>query len=325
MIRVVIFILILILMLLPWSLSPLSALMAGRLVPVHGAIVAAGAKQSGAVVGVGNMAPTAAVVPVGAIAAAGDEGTGPANAGASVAGETLPVPGKAVPPDARTIVERAFDYLRGKNSRSVVEMTIHRPDFERRMVIRGWTRGRREALFFIDAPPRDAGNGTLKDGKNMWTYNPKIDRVIKLPPSMMSQGWMGSDFSNNDLAKSDTLLHDYVHRITGKKMVDDRVVYVVECMPRELAPVVWGKQELAIRADGLLLTQTFFDEDMVPVRELTTASIEVIDGKDFPREWTMRVAGETDRWTRLVYRELDFDVDLPGGLFTLSSLKRGGR
>jgi outer membrane lipoprotein-sorting protein len=325
MIRSVIFILIITLMLLPWSLSPFSAVTADQIVPVHGAVVAASAKQSGTVVTVGNMAPTAAVVPVGAIAVAGDESTAPANAGVSVAGEMLPALGDAVPPDARTIVERAFDYLRGKNSRSVVEMTIHRPDFVRRMVIRGWTRGRREAIFFIAAPPRDAGNGTLKDGRNMWTYNPKIDRVIKLPPSMMSQGWMGSDFSNNDLAKSDTLLHDYVHRITGKKTVDGRVAYVVECMPRELAPVVWGKQELTIREDGLLLTQIFFDEDMVPVRELITASIEVIDGKDFPREWTMRVADETDRWTRLVYRELDFDVDLPGGLFTLSSLKRGGR
>ncbi|MBN2233349.1 MAG: outer membrane lipoprotein-sorting protein [Deltaproteobacteria bacterium] len=204
-------------------------------------------------------------------------------------------------------------------------MTIHRPDFERRMVIRGWTRGRREAIFFIDAPPRDAGNGTLKDGQNMWTYNPKIDRVIKLPPSMMSQGWMGSDFSNNDLAKSDTLLDDYTHNLVEQKMVDGRAVYVIESIPRELAPVVWGKQELAIREDGLLLGQAFFDEDMVLVKDLVTARIEVVDGKDFPVEWTMRGAGETGHWTRLVYHELDFDVDLPGGLFTLSSLKRGGR
>ena len=108
--------------------------------------------------------------------------------------------------NANQLVEDSFNYVRGKASVSTVMMTIHRPDWQRKMTIRAWTRGQKESLFYIDAPPKDHGNGTLKKGREMWIYNPKVNRVIKVPPSMMSQSWMGSDFSNNDLSKSDSLL-----------------------------------------------------------------------------------------------------------------------
>ena len=81
----------------------------------------------------------------------------------------------------------------------LVLMTIHRPDWQRTMTIKAWTKGQKKSLFFIASPPKDEGNGTLKKGREMWMFNPKVNRVIKVPPSMMSKSWMGSDFSNNDL------------------------------------------------------------------------------------------------------------------------------
>ena len=89
--------------------------------------------------------------------------------------------------NGRAIVEKAFDYWRGMSSIARFAMTIHRSDFERTVVMRGWTKGRQNALFFVEKPAKDAGNGSLKKGREMWSYNPKINRVIKLPPSMMSQ------------------------------------------------------------------------------------------------------------------------------------------
>ncbi len=110
--------------------------------------------------------------------------------------------------DGRVLVEAAFNYIRDKASVSLVDMTVHRPDWQRVVTIKAWTLGEKKSLFTIIAPPKDNGNGTLKKGREMWMYNPKVNRVIKLPPSMMSQSWMGSDFSNNDLAKSDNLIND---------------------------------------------------------------------------------------------------------------------
>jgi outer membrane lipoprotein-sorting protein len=114
---------------------------------------------------------------------------------------------------AQALVEDAVNYLRGENSRAVVTMSIQRPDWQRTMTIKVWTQAMEDSIFWITTPPRDRGNGTLKRGNEMWIYNPKVNRVIKLPPSMMSQSWQGSDFSNNDLAKSDSIVDQYTHEI----------------------------------------------------------------------------------------------------------------
>jgi len=227
--------------------------------------------------------------------------------------------------DARVIVEQAFDYWRGLSSVARFSMTIHRPDFQRSMVMKGWTKGRQNSLFFVEKPAKDAGNGTLKKGREMWSYNPKINRVIKLPPSMMSQSWMGSDFSNDDLAKSDSVLDDYLHSVKGKEVIAGLTVYTIESIAKESAPVVWGKQQLVIREDGILLKQLFFDEEMILVKEMIAEKIEHFDGRLFPRIWTMHRVEKKDRYTRLEYMELSFGDTLSDRLFTLASLKNRRR
>lgn len=223
--------------------------------------------------------------------------------------------------DALVLVQKAFDYWRGMSSYSEFSMTIHRPEFERTMMLKGWTKGRSDALFFVQRPPKDAGNGSLKKGRDMWSYNPKINRAIKLPPSMMSQSWMGSDFSNDDLAKSDSILEDYDHAVIDRQVVDGHEVFTVQSTAKEDAPVVWGKQILLIRDDFILLREQFFDEDMILVKEMTAENLVDFSGRIFPRIWTMRRADKKDRFTRLEYEILVFDVDIEDRLFTLTSLK----
>lgn len=227
--------------------------------------------------------------------------------------------------DANKLVEDSFDYMRGKSSVSTVSMTIHRPDWQRIMTIKAWTKGQNKSIFFIAAPPKDQGNGTLKKDREMWMFNPKINRVIKVPPSMMSQSWMGSDFSNNDLAKSDTLLTDYDHTLIGTETHEGKKVYVVKSMPKPDAPVVWGKQELKIREDGIMLSQIFFDEDLQPVKAMTTLDIQMLGGRLFPKVWRMQKVDENDKYTQLTYQSLEFKSSLPESLFTLSSLRKARR
>jgi outer membrane lipoprotein-sorting protein len=227
--------------------------------------------------------------------------------------------------DAHNLVEAAVNYYRGKASISTVDMTIHRPGWERTMTMKAWTKGQKDSIFIIIAPPKDRGNGTLKRGQEMWTYNPKVNRVIKLPPSMMSQAWMGSDFSNNDLAKSDSIIADYTHKITETETHDGKKVYVVKSMPKPEAPVVWGMQKLRIREDHIFLSQAFYDEDFELVKIMTGHQIQMLGGKLFPKVWKMQKADAKDEYTLLNYKELAFKQDLPGRLFTLSSLKASRR
>ena len=197
--------------------------------------------------------------------------------------------------------------------------------WERVMTINAWTKGQKDSLFFIIAPPKDDGNGTLKKGREMWMYNPKVNRVIKLPPSMMSQAWMGSDFSNNDLAKSDSMINDYTHTIVGTEIHEGKKVYVMKSIPKPEAPVVWGMQRLKIREDHILLSQEFFDEDLKLVKAMTTLEIRMLGGKLFPKVWKMQKADTKDEYTQLSYKKLTFEQDLPDNLFTLSNLRNPRR
>ena len=223
--------------------------------------------------------------------------------------------------DIEALVKEMFDYWRGKASYSTVDMTIHRTDWERTMTIEAWTRGETESLFVIIAPPKDNGNGTLKRGREMWMFNPKVNRTIKLPPSMMSQGWMGSDFSNNDIAKSDSLISDYVHTLEGTELHDNKKVYVVKSIPKPAAPVVWGMLKLKIREDSILLSEEYYDEDLELVKSMVASDIRMMGDRLFPKIWRMQKADAVDEYTELSYRELEFKDELPGNLFTLSNLK----
>lgn len=230
-----------------------------------------------------------------------------------------PVP--AFGQDAKKILEDAFDYYRGRSSRATVDMTIHRPDWERTMTLKVWSKGREKALFRVVAPAKDRGNATLKKGREMWTYTPKVNRVIKIPPSMMSQSWMGSDFSNNDLAKSDTILEDYDPEIVDTKTSEGHKIHVMQLIPKPHAPVVWGMQKIHIRDDHILLRQSFYDEDKVLVKEMTASDIQMLGGKLFPKVWRMQKADTPDEYTRLVYKEAEFDIPVPDRFFTISNLK----
>jgi len=223
--------------------------------------------------------------------------------------------------DAQAIIEAGFNHYRGLASQATIEMVIHRPNWERRMQMNGWTKGTSSSLIHITAPAKDKGNGTLKKGRDMWTYNPKVNRVIKLPPALMSQSWMGSDFSNNDLSKSDSILNDYTHTLTATETHEGHTVYVIKSMPNPEAPVVWGMQRFKVRDDHVILSQEFFDEDLQSVKLLTTDEIQMMGGRMFPKIWKMRETHEQEKFTLMRYIELKFLDDLPQRLFTINQLK----
>jgi hypothetical protein len=224
-------------------------------------------------------------------------------------------------PDPAQVVKDAVDYWRGKSSYTEVDMTIHRPDWERSLSMLGWTQGREDALIRFTAPRKDAGNATLKLGPSMWIFTPKLNRVIKLPASMMAQSWMGSDFSYNDLAKSDQIINEYTHTLVDTQQQDGHTVYTIDSVPKPDAPVVWGKERLRIRDDYIMLEESFFDQDMKIVKRMETLKIAPLGGRAYPVVMRMTTVDEQDHWTELSYNQGSFDIALPNYLFTLSNLR----
>ena len=223
--------------------------------------------------------------------------------------------------EARDIVRTAIEYWRGLSSYGEMTMTIHRPDWERSMSMRAWTQGDDRSLVRVTAPKKDRGNGTLIDEDNMWSFSPKINRVIKVPSSMMGQSWMGSDFSNKDISRVDDIIDQYDHSIVSREELDGHTVYQIESIPHEEAAVVWGREMLTIRDDHVVLEHSFYDQDGEPVKKLVSLEIAAMGGRIVATRQRMQKVEEADEWTEIVIDSMEYDLELKDSLFTLSNLR----
>ena len=222
---------------------------------------------------------------------------------------------------AREIVRLTIEQWRGTSSHGVFTMTIHRPDWERSMSMRSWTRGDKDSLVRVTEPPRDADNATLTIDNNMWIFSPRVNRVIKMPSSMLNQSWMGSDFSNNDITKGNEILNEYEHTLVGIDQQDGHEIYAIESIPNEDAAVVWGREVLRIRDDYILLEHLFYDQDDVLIKSLESLEIGERGGRTVATRQRMARVEMEDEWTEIYVEEMEFGVELRNGLFTLSNLR----
>ena len=223
--------------------------------------------------------------------------------------------------DATQIVRDAVNHWRGLSSYTEMTMVIHRPDWERSMTMQAWTKGDEKSLVRVMEPRKDRGNGTLTDENSMWTFSPKINRVIKVPSSMMGQSWMGSDFSNKDVARADDIIDQYDHTIVSVETIDDMAVYTIRSIPHEEAAVVWGSEVLTIRDDHVVLEHAFYDQDGELVKTLKSLEIGEMGGRTIAKRQRMVKIDDPDEWTEIAVNAVEYELDLKDSLFTLSNLR----
>ena len=224
-------------------------------------------------------------------------------------------------PDATQIVREAIDHWRGLSSYTEMTMVIHRPDWERSMTMRAWTKGQDQTLVRVVEPKKDRGSGTLTDENSMWTFSPMVNRVIKIPSSMMGQSWMGSDFSNKDVARADDIVDQYDHTILRREEVDGVTVYDVQSIPHEDAAVVWGREVLKIRDDYVVVEHAFFDQDGELVKKLVSLEIAEMGGRTIAKRQRMVKTDEPNEWTEISVNDVEYEIELKDSLFTLSNLR----
>jgi len=164
---------------------------------------------------------------------------------------------------------------------------------------------------------------TLKAGKDIWNYLPKVRRVIKVPSSMMGGSWMGSHFTNDDLVKESRMADDYGHEITFRGEREGRAVVDLTLIPKPEAAVVWGKVIVTVGEEGWLpLRVEYFDEDMDMTRVMTYTDERTLGGRVIPVRMRIVPTDKPDEYTEMVYEEIEFDLDLPDDLFTLRTLQK---
>lgn len=224
---------------------------------------------------------------------------------------------------ALEIIEKADEKMRGTSNRSEMTMEIIRPEWSRKVKMKGWARGTKFSLILITAPARDKGMSTLKRDKEIWNWQPSIDRVVKLPPSMMMQSWMGSDFTNDDLVKESSIVHDYTHQLLGDTTIYERETYKIQLIPKENAAVVWGEIHAYITKEEYIeLLIKYFDEDGYLINTMILSDIREVGGRTIPTILEMIPAENPKNKTVITYQDIEFDVDIKESYFSIQNMKR---
>lgn len=224
---------------------------------------------------------------------------------------------------AKEIVMKTDGILRGKQSKTLVEMKIFTPGWQRTLKIRSWHKGLEKAFVRIISPPKEAGITSLKIEDKIWNYLPNVEMVMRISPSMLMQSWMGSDFTYDDIVKDSSLVEDYTHTLLGIEYHNNIEVYKIEFKPKPNAPVVWGKIIALIRKDNFLpIQQSYFDERGELIRILKYSEFKWMDDRLYPTFLEMLPMTKEGHKTTVKYLEVLFTKDVDEGIFSLQTLKR---
>jgi outer membrane lipoprotein-sorting protein len=227
---------------------------------------------------------------------------------------------------AQEIVDQVDRLLRGESSHGVVQMEVVTEHWSRAYEMRIWSLGTEYSLIRILSPRKDAGTATLKAGEDIWNYLPRVDRSIKLPPSLMGAAWMGSHFTNDDLVKESRIIEDYDIEVGFEGVRDGVAVWEFVLTPKPEAAVVWGRIEEQVRQDDMMpVWARYYDDRGELARTLTFEEFKVMGGRLVPARMDVVPADKPGERTTILYRELEFDVDLDESFFSLRRLQSEAR
>ena len=224
------------------------------------------------------------------------------------------------------LVDMANKVLRGDSSHARIKMTIVDPKWERSLEVEAWNHGRTRAYIVIHAPPKEKGTTTLRRGEEMWMWMPRVERTMKVPPSMMHSSWQGSDFTYEDIVKADSIVKDYTHKLLKTEKADGYDAHLIEATPKPDAPVVWGKVlfSVGVFPDGWVipLKEEDYSERGELIRTITLSKVKEMGGRRVPTRLECVPTRTPGRKTVLDYGLIEFDMDLPDSFFSVSRLRK---
>ncbi len=224
---------------------------------------------------------------------------------------------------AKDIVKKADENMRGKTSQADITIKIIRPTWSREMQMKAWSKGDDYSMILVTSPAKEKGTVFLKRIKEVWNWIPSIERNIKLPPSMMSQSWMGTDFTNDDLVREASSVSDYDHTLLGKETIAGKECYKIQMIPKPSAAIVWEKVIVWIDTlDFLQLKAEFYDEDGELVNIMRSSDIKEMGGKKITSKIEMFPVDKEGNSTVIIYNDIVFDEPIKDDFFTTRNMKK---
>jgi outer membrane lipoprotein-sorting protein len=223
---------------------------------------------------------------------------------------------------AKEIIKKADEKSRGLTSQGTMTLTIVRPDWTRSITMKSWSKGTEYSLIYISAPAKEKGQVFLKRQKDMWNWVPSIERMIKIPPSMMMQSWLGSDFTNDDLVKESSIVVDYTQKLLGKETIRGLDCYKIELLPLPDAAVTWGKVITWISVNGFNQWKAeYYDEDMGLVNLMNAYDIKKMGDREIPTRLEIEPVSKKGNKTILEVKSTVFNKPISDSFFSQQNMK----
>jgi outer membrane lipoprotein-sorting protein len=225
--------------------------------------------------------------------------------------------------DVDRLVAQSENQLRGKTFQGKLTMDVVHGGDSRKMVMRTWSEGQNKTSIKILEPKKDKGTGNLRVDLNLWQYLAHVDKIVKIPPSMMLQAWMGSDFTNDDLVKVSNLSKDYTHQLAGHEVINKMDVARIVCIPKKDAPVAWGKVILWVTTSGAVpIKEEFYTESGELVKTMNGSDVRRFGTHTIPTTVTMKSAKKADSSTTIHYDDVIYDKAIDDSYFTQEFLRK---
>ncbi len=227
-------------------------------------------------------------------------------------------------PDVKAVIDHIDDLYRSQSSHSTMRMTVVKERGTRELELEAWSKGDDDALIVIRSPAREAGTATLRTKEGLWNYAPRADRLIRIPTGLLSDSWMGSHFTNDDLMRETSYLDDYDAALSTEER--DGTTYLKATLtPKPEAPVVYSQLVFLITPGDWVPVRAEYYDDGDLVRYMTFDKVQTISGKKIPMRMTVVPEDKPDERTVVEYLELQLDVPVDAQLFTRQGLRRVAR
>lgn len=224
---------------------------------------------------------------------------------------------------AKDVIKKADEKMRGKTSFSEMTIMTVRPTWTREIKMKAWSKETNFAMILVTSPAKEKGTVFLKSNKEVWNWVPSIERVIKLPPSMMTQSWMGTDFTNDDLVRESSIVDDYIHSFAGDSVIEGRSCYRILLIPKPESAVVWGKIAVWIdKEDYIQMRAEFYDEENNLINTMQSSDIKTMGGRLIPTKVEMIPSDKKGQKTVMIYNSISFDQPIERNFFTTQNMKK---
>ena len=216
----------------------------------------------------------------------------------------------------------------------IIKLELFRPEYSKQYRLEVWSEGAEKALVLVLEPEEDAGSGYLRVGEELWYYHPDVGQAIPLPTSALSESFLGSDASLEDLYRG-TLSENYDVALLGGRPAsaeespqEGDVIYRLRLVPKPEAPVVYGKLELDVRgSDCAILVIDYYDQRETLIRQARFSGFVTVGEGDrrrvIPTVMTFDDFLEEGSRTVETLESYEFDIEIPPERFTLACLVQG--